>query len=463
MKRIIENTSWSIGEKCQILLWVITGVVSSNGSDLNDRCKYLYKYNDTIGSPITSLNCNGINSTIPHKHFCFPQFDELKNLTWINSLDLDVENGAFDCLENLLSLNLTNNHVHPFEFPVFSNLKSLKELDLSNNELEFYEGSVPLFSKLYDLTTLILKNNEITSLVDNIFSDLKELKFLDLQCNKIRRIPENVFVSQKKLITLHLDFNYHLEVLPMSSLLPLNSLEHLGLKGIYFECNCNLTSTGTLLWNKGKELKITSDCKSLSIPTTFCTILHSLNNDTNISKEYLKSEIIYVSIALICFLAVLAFYFCYRFRKIILHCSCKRRLREEMKSVSIQYHEYEYINPLEFRANTISTNAIPTLPRRHNEFVYETIKTHRQENRSQEETVHQKSTNMKETVSQISRNIGVQSSSSASEEFEKNKTCFSRDSTSKFSVSGDKRNFHSNEYEKGGRITINSLYSENNN
>ena len=71
------------------------------------------------------------------------------------------------------------------EIPGLENLRYLKKLDLSNNQIENVEGLV----NLKDLTHLVLSNNQISD-IDNLkyLKQLSKLQFLDLCGNEIVKI-----------------------------------------------------------------------------------------------------------------------------------------------------------------------------------------------------------------------------------------------------------------------------------
>ena len=158
----------------------------------------------------------------------FRQFRKLEHLTIrksnIHSLDVD----AFLSLKHLRSLNLDQNHLTDTHWnalikhsPHLESLSlsqnqlktlknvhcpSLKHLDLSSNGLEIIENNrLPSLEKLY------LQNNELNSLQLTFLSSLKELKELNLDFNRLTFLPENIFHSNSKIISLSLqgnDLNY---------------------------------------------------------------------------------------------------------------------------------------------------------------------------------------------------------------------------------------------------------------
>lgn len=101
--------------------------------------------------------------------------------------------GAFDGLErSLWELSLHHNHLVEVPSRALRNLKKLKYLDLSGNQIDCIE--VDSFSGVEgSLERLILADNSIDSLPRNAFSSLPKLDIIDLSGNNIAYLDPSIF------------------------------------------------------------------------------------------------------------------------------------------------------------------------------------------------------------------------------------------------------------------------------
>ncbi|XP_019639113.1 PREDICTED: toll-like receptor Tollo [Branchiostoma belcheri] len=103
------------------------------------------------------------------------------------------------------SIDLSNNNITSIPPNFFNNQSDLLQVDLSNNQISYLNGSI--FAPLVDLEVLNLKNNLITTIAVDVFSDLANLRSLDLAENSITSLPDNLFLHNFNLTDLHLGFN----------------------------------------------------------------------------------------------------------------------------------------------------------------------------------------------------------------------------------------------------------------
>jgi hypothetical protein len=108
-------------------------------------------------------------------------------------------------LENLNTLDLSNNFISTIELNTFKHSTQLEILNLSNNKINFLSNAV--FNGLKSLKSLILKSNHVLNLVPNQFFTLQSLQFLDLSLNRISNLDATNFNNLIKLKTIHLEFN----------------------------------------------------------------------------------------------------------------------------------------------------------------------------------------------------------------------------------------------------------------
>ena len=139
---------------------------------------------------------------------------DLANVTDLDLEDADIaklENGDFDGLSGLISLNLSGygpvhlrNRITILPPYVFSQLQSLEKLVLSKNSISILPSIV--FSQLTSLKVLELDDNLLETIPSNTFSNLSSLEDLHINNNSINRLPANVFnglTSLKRLLIKH--------------------------------------------------------------------------------------------------------------------------------------------------------------------------------------------------------------------------------------------------------------------
>lgn len=123
-----------------------------------------------------------------------------------------------------ISVQLLFNSISSIPDGIFSELHSLKLLDLGINEIS--EIGSGRFIGLEALEDLHLKYNRISSVQGGIFSQLKKLKYLVLSQNQICHIDSDAFDGLNSLESLSLNEN-KLAVVSPGTLNHLSSLETL--------------------------------------------------------------------------------------------------------------------------------------------------------------------------------------------------------------------------------------------
>ncbi|CAH2047394.1 unnamed protein product, partial [Iphiclides podalirius] len=138
----------------------------------------------------------------------------------LHALDLAFNNirkipsDLFCALENIISLNLTNNKIKFVDELGFGHKcgSTLQTIDLSHNDIM----SLPADSEILHLrrlTQLFLQNNKINELPGEVFSDLLSLKVVNLSENAINYLPESLFQNTREIREIYLR-NNELEILP---------------------------------------------------------------------------------------------------------------------------------------------------------------------------------------------------------------------------------------------------------
>ncbi|XP_072303902.1 TLR4 interactor with leucine rich repeats [Eucyclogobius newberryi] len=164
-----------------------------------------------------------------------------------NALQI-VKDTDFKSLTNLHYLHLELNqlqHIHPHAFSWLSNLRFL---NLSHNKQKALRNS-HVFSQLKALTTLLLSDNEIQYVAKGIFQNLHKLSTLALSNNRISRLDSGALQGLSGLRELLIDGN-KLEEIPAGTLNPLESIEELDLS------RNSIAKVDSLAFSHLKNLKV---------------------------------------------------------------------------------------------------------------------------------------------------------------------------------------------------------------
>ncbi|KOB77157.1 Tartan/capricious-like protein [Operophtera brumata] len=149
------------------------------GSIEQDTFKGVYVTElDLSDGKITSLG----NETF--KYMC----NDLKSLNISYNLINSISNSAFNCLELLTTLDLSNNHLEQLHFET-SNLTRLTMLYVRNNKIKKINKG--MFENLVSLKSLDLSNNEITEIELQTFARLENIDSLSVTHNPFLNILEN--------------------------------------------------------------------------------------------------------------------------------------------------------------------------------------------------------------------------------------------------------------------------------
>lgn len=112
---------------------------------------------------------------------------------------------VFRDANELLTLDLSKNHIERIESNAFSLAAHLTQLDLSKNYIESMD--VNAFAKLNQLNILNLKYNRLSLIPAMALVPLVQLKAIHLSFNSIKMVPVELFVHNLRLQTIHLNDN----------------------------------------------------------------------------------------------------------------------------------------------------------------------------------------------------------------------------------------------------------------
>lgn len=149
--------------------------------------------------------------------------DNELNLRGVQINDLD---GLLDIpgIENIISLDLADNHLTELPENFFINLSNLQELDLGLNQ--FKQLPATIFAPLKNMKKLLLYQNQLTVLPDSIFATLVNLQELSLRQNQLAELPSTIFANLNNLRNLSLGSNQLMQ-LPATIFANLHNLEAL--------------------------------------------------------------------------------------------------------------------------------------------------------------------------------------------------------------------------------------------
>lgn len=134
------------------------------------------------------------------------KLSQLRRLDLSHNNIVDIPKNAFEGVENLISLNLSNNHhLAPMPSSLINTLTKLQVFDLSNVGLRTIQSE--LFSKSPNLRTIYLRNNKISELSDATFNNLRNLTTVDLSYNNIMTIRPGTFINAMNIRSLSLKGN----------------------------------------------------------------------------------------------------------------------------------------------------------------------------------------------------------------------------------------------------------------
>ena len=116
-----------------------------------------------------------------------------------------LKSGNFSHMYSCLFLDLSFNNISLIEPDAFEGLDSLYTMWLSNNSLQILTSG--MFQQLKNLEKLYLSGNRIASIEANSFSELQKLLILDLSHNLLSSLVDGSLSGLTALKELHIDGN----------------------------------------------------------------------------------------------------------------------------------------------------------------------------------------------------------------------------------------------------------------
>ncbi|XP_059582071.1 leucine-rich repeat-containing G-protein coupled receptor 5 isoform X3 [Alligator mississippiensis] len=210
------------------------------------------------------LDANHINYVPPN---CFSGLVSLRHL-WLDDNSLtEIPVQAFRSLPALQAMTLALNKIHHIPDYAFGNLSSLVVLHLHNNRI--YSLGKKCFDGLHSLETLDLNYNSLDEFPTAIRT-LTNLKELGFHSNNIKSIPEQAFVGNPSLITIHF-YDNPIQLVGKSAFQHLPELRTLTLNGA-----SQITEFPDLTGTTSLESLTLTGAQITSLPKTACDQLPNL-------------------------------------------------------------------------------------------------------------------------------------------------------------------------------------------
>jgi len=157
------------------------------------------------------LNCKWRNmQNVEIINFNHPEFpiitEDVSNtvLLYITHSLTKISKNNFASWTNLMTLDLSCNHITTIYSSSFNGLSKLEKLDLSHNKIKSLPDGT--FDELHNLKDLILTNNKLKGFPPKIFDKLTSLKTLELNSNPLRKIQKNIFNCLTSLKSLNIAY-----------------------------------------------------------------------------------------------------------------------------------------------------------------------------------------------------------------------------------------------------------------
>ncbi|XP_029045202.1 lutropin-choriogonadotropic hormone receptor isoform X2 [Osmia bicornis bicornis] len=163
------------------------------------------------GREVTCRGAGFLSILEPLDVTVLPSSVNLTRLDLTNNNITDIPVRAFHRVPNLEVLLLRRNRLHTIADGAFTNLTSLRVLELDDNYLTKIPTAIVKLSGLEDLS---LSNNRIETLEEHVFQRIANLRSLDLRGNPIKQIHGSTFQNLRKLRKLILSNLKELRIFP---------------------------------------------------------------------------------------------------------------------------------------------------------------------------------------------------------------------------------------------------------
>ncbi|XP_076447859.1 uncharacterized protein LOC143284771 isoform X2 [Babylonia areolata] len=177
-----------------------------------------------------------------------------------NKIGVIQQDGWECCKHNLHTLDLTHNQLKVIFPTTFKKLVHLENLLLDHNKLSRIDQGA--FDDLQDLVTLEMNDNAVAWTMEDMqgaFQGLRSLMKLGLKMNHIKSITNHAFTGLSRLRQLHLEDN-NITTIQEFAFQPLQDLRELRLNSTNLLCDCNLAWLPGWLRMFGFQNSVTAVC-----------------------------------------------------------------------------------------------------------------------------------------------------------------------------------------------------------
>ena len=207
-----------------------------------------------------NLYANNINKI---KNTMFDGITNLKILDLSYNYIDNLDSNTFEYLVNLNILYLNNNYFDKIEKTMLNNLLNLRILNFISNYIS--EIGNNSFSALINLKKLYLSNNNLTILHNKTFFNLVKISELHITYNNIRYLDLNCFINTPNLKILKASHNGIISL--SGNLLKLTSLKHLYLNNNAISSISSIglveyLSANNSIYLKNNLVNISIDCEN---------------------------------------------------------------------------------------------------------------------------------------------------------------------------------------------------------
>ena len=205
----------------------IVGGWTSLPPGLDTTVRYLY----VSGRPSNQNNFNSLDKTY------FQTTPGLLAVTFTFSKIKTIQDDSFSSLNSLRDLDLSNNEIQGLSKNSFSGLSQLRTLDISGNKECQVDKS--MFSTILNIEELNMGNMNLRKIPQGMFDSLTKLKVLKLHLNNIKKVRENLITGLPSLTSLDLNGNL-LRGIPAEWKPNFKTMNQVHLSENPLQCNCQL-------------------------------------------------------------------------------------------------------------------------------------------------------------------------------------------------------------------------------